>query len=132
MWIHLCLYNLNLSSYRSSGRRTETTPQTNHRTGGTERHLEQAYREHEACHREAWSGGRATAQHKHGTTGSSWQSAHNPHWKFQHSATTRWERGFGVIKYETYLNYAYKFYMECKTTNIWNLVLFKRTVHCTK
>ena len=53
MGIHLCLYNLYLSSYHSSGRRTETTPQANHRTGGTERHLEQAHREHEARHREA-------------------------------------------------------------------------------
>ena len=49
----MCLYDIYLSSYHSSGRRTETTPQTNHRTGVTERHLEQAHREHEARHREA-------------------------------------------------------------------------------
>ena len=97
MWIYLCLYNLYLSSYCSSGRRTETTPQANHRTGGTECHLEQAHREHEARHREAWSGGRATAQHKHGTTGSPRQPAHNPHWKLQHSATTWWERAVGSL-----------------------------------
>ena len=39
--MYLCLYNRYRSSYCSSGRRAETTSQTNYRTGGTKCHLEQ-------------------------------------------------------------------------------------------